>query len=283
MSDAFTPCCITRAPVQTTFRNGRGARFGIYGGFTLIELLVVIAIISLLAAILLPVFTSAQQSGKRARCAAQLKQLIQANIAYADDNGGHYVPGASDISGDNLHRWHGVRPDTSSPFDPTKGPLWLYMGKSGGLKACANATNLLGGFEGGCGGYGYNKAYVGGTSYRNDPPDSDTVTSSTSDIAYPTRTVMFADAAIAQAKGPAEYSFAEPPYHVSPSGTTYVGTPSIHFRHNGIANVGWCDGHVTTEKMTFTRPPSVFYRGSDNKRCGIGYFGSDDNTLFDNE
>lgn len=283
MSDALTPRCITRAPVHKIFRNGRGAHFGTYGGFTLIELLVVMAIISLLAAILLPAFASAQQSGRRARCAAQLKQLIQANIAYADDNGGRYVPAASDISDANLHRWHGVRTDVSSPFDPTKGPLWIYMGRSSGLKSCAGATNLLGGFETGCGGYGYNQAYVGGTSYRNYPPDSEMVASRTGDIAHPSRTVMFADAALAQSKGPAEYSFAEPPYHVSPNGTTYTSTPSIHFRHNGFANVGWCDGHVSAEKMTFTRPPSAFYRGADNARCGIGYFGADDNTLFDNK
>lgn len=282
MSDAVTSYSIIRAPVQKNFRNGRGACFGLYGGFTLIELLVVIAIISLLAAILLPVFTSAQESGRRARCAGQLKQLVQANLTYADDNAGRFVPAASDIGDENLHRWHGVREDASSPFDPTRGPLWIYMGRSGGLKTCPTAPNLSGTFEAGCGGFGYNQAYVGGTSYRNYPPESDAVASSMSDIAHPTRTVMFADAAITNSKGPAEYSFAEPPYHVSPDGPTYTTTPSIHFRHNTFANVGWCDGHISAERMTFTRPPSPFYRG-DNKRYRVGYFGTDDNSLFDNK
>jgi prepilin-type N-terminal cleavage/methylation domain-containing protein/prepilin-type processing-associated H-X9-DG protein len=299
MSDAVYPYCITRASVQQDFQSGRGARFGLAGStygtygtygthrtrrtaFTLIELLVVIAIIGILAAILFPVFTTAQQSGRRARCAQQLRQLVQANLAYADDNSGHYVPAASDISGDNLHRWHGVREDTGSPFDPARGPLWTCMGRSGGLKACPGAPNLSGTFEAGCGGFGYNQAYVGGTGYRAYAPEADEVASSSSDIAHPTRTVMFTDAAIANSKGPAEYSFAEPPYHASPDGTTYASTPSIHFRHNGLANVGWCDGHVSAPKMTFTRPPNPFYRG-DNKRHSIGYFGPDDNSLFDDK
>lgn len=45
------------------------------GGFTLIELLVVTAIVSILAAILFPVFAAAKESGKKSACLSNLRQL----------------------------------------------------------------------------------------------------------------------------------------------------------------------------------------------------------------
>lgn len=45
------------------------------GGFTLIELLVVVAIVSILAAILFPVFARAKDSAKKAVCSSNLRQI----------------------------------------------------------------------------------------------------------------------------------------------------------------------------------------------------------------
>jgi len=54
-------------------------------GFTLIELLVVISIISIIASILLPVFSRARESARRASCLSNLKQIGLATMMYSQD------------------------------------------------------------------------------------------------------------------------------------------------------------------------------------------------------
>jgi prepilin-type N-terminal cleavage/methylation domain-containing protein/prepilin-type processing-associated H-X9-DG protein len=287
MSAASSAKSVFKAPGPDNFRNRPRGRFGLYGGFTLIELLVVIAVIAIMAAIMFPVLAMAKESGRNARCALQLKQLVQAAISYADDNNGRYVPAACDIAGNNRHRWQGTRSNTSSSssFNPAKGPLWNYMGRSGGLKICPGIVNATNGYEAGCGGFGYNQFYVGGTYYRNWEPAADQIASATGDIAQPSRTIMFTDTAMAAGptKPMIEYSFAEPPYKVTPDGLGIAtNSPSIHFRHNGLANVGWCDGHVSSQRMTWTLSVKNAYR-CDNKSFALGWFGPNDNSLFDNK
>jgi prepilin-type N-terminal cleavage/methylation domain-containing protein/prepilin-type processing-associated H-X9-DG protein len=54
-------------------------------GFTLIELLVVIAIIAILAAILFPVFAKAREKARQSSCLSNVKQLALAILQYAQD------------------------------------------------------------------------------------------------------------------------------------------------------------------------------------------------------
>lgn len=61
-------------------------------GFTLIELLVVIAIIAILAAILFPVFAQARESARAASCTSNMKQVILAEMMYAQDYDETYAP-----------------------------------------------------------------------------------------------------------------------------------------------------------------------------------------------
>lgn len=54
-------------------------------GFTLIELLVVIAIIAILAAILFPVFAKAREKARQSSCLSNVKQISLAILQYAQD------------------------------------------------------------------------------------------------------------------------------------------------------------------------------------------------------
>lgn len=73
-------------------------------GFTLIELLVVIAIISILAAILFPVFSRARENARRASCSSNFKQIGIGVMMYIQDYDERYpfllqtYPGTSPVT-----------------------------------------------------------------------------------------------------------------------------------------------------------------------------------------
>lgn len=262
-------------------------------GFTLIELMVVIAIISILAAILLPALSRARQKALSVQCVNNLRQLFLANSMYAAENKGRYVAAAPDILNGfgGRVRWHGERATASaeSDFDPKKGLLAEYL-PDARVKECPVFTEFRrreeigNAFESGTGGYGYNMAYIGGTSYRNEPPESYVETTLDSRVSDPGATVMFADAAIPLEGGLVEYGFIEPPYFPTPDhphGNTEweYSSATIHFRHDGRANVLWCDGHISSEHWGWAPDTNIY--GGQNRRWAVGWFGRRDNYYFD--
>src|SRR5215218_5232851 len=61
-------------------------------GFSLIELLVVIGIIAILLALMFPMLSNAWAAARMVNCASNMRQLGQALIMYANENGGVMIP-----------------------------------------------------------------------------------------------------------------------------------------------------------------------------------------------
>ena len=265
-------------------RIERGTAPGRSGGFTVLEVLVVLAIVSMLVAMLLPGLSAAREQGRAIVCRSNVSQIMLANRFYAEDSNGVYVPGAADFRR-NLQRWHGRRDHAHEAFDSSRGPLAKYLGPDAAIRQCPTFTVSEiaenGGFERGNGGYGYNNAYVG---VQLEPKSnggfdvrSDRAGVVVDRITRPADTLMFADSAFVGSIV-IEYSFVEPRFHVSSPARRM--DPSIQFRHNGVAVVGWCDGHVDTRSRTFSWS-SGWYRGNPSQ-FDVGWFGdADDNSLFD--
>ncbi|MGA2172086.1 MAG: prepilin-type N-terminal cleavage/methylation domain-containing protein [Sedimentisphaerales bacterium] len=265
-------------------------------GFSLVEMLVVVSTVSVVMAVLMPALVVARSYARAIVCRSNARQLVLANLEYANDNDGFCVPAADDLwlplqgtFEGGYHRWHGRRTRPDEPFDPKKGPLADYLG-DGKVKGCparveftkdqAGPTN----FEAGCGGYGYNMVYIGsrlslpGMDFKKQYEE----TARLAEIKRPGATLMFADCAMAQSEWQyIEYSFAEPPYFLI-NGEVYTemfASPSIHFRHRGSANIGWADGHIEPRPMAKTDGDNVYDVVSAN--MNLGWFGPVDNTPFE--
>jgi prepilin-type N-terminal cleavage/methylation domain-containing protein/prepilin-type processing-associated H-X9-DG protein len=74
-------------------------------GFTLIELLVVIAIIAILAAILFPVFAQAREKARQITCVNNLKQIGTGMLMYAQDYDETWMPSRTPAAGGNWNEW----------------------------------------------------------------------------------------------------------------------------------------------------------------------------------
>jgi prepilin-type processing-associated H-X9-DG protein len=115
-------------------------------------------------------------------------------------------------------------------------------------------------------------------------------------------TIMFADCAMPQTDNGRLYFSEESeiyaPWFVDSFNAAWGGTstlgrpqpakawgmasPTIHFRHAGMANVCWLDGHVTARRMDFSKLGTNAY-GADSAAAEVGWFGPDDFSLWDYE
>lgn len=212
---------------------------GVFSAFTLIELLVVIAIITILAAILFPVFARARENARKSSCASNLKQIGVASIMYSQDYDERHVPFTLGTNPSRLRIfWWGTYHLDTFERTMTGGFLFPYM-KNSQIGICQSLdVPEATGRQGNATGYGYNFLLSGATGGV-----------ALSAINKPAETVFLGDAARWM---PTEGKVWPADWLESPVSFNYgIGRGMFHGRHNGMGNVLWVDGHVKARRPTF--------------------------------
>ncbi len=197
--------------------------------FTLIELLVVVAIIGILAALLLPGLQRANETAKRIVCASNERQIYLAWTNYVNDFDGR-LPAVGTAVWDGVYS--GQRPWAATMVEQLH-PAVHYAGqyefRNGTILLCpkmkyySTARNVqyitYGMLSYGIGGW----APSGTTAYRTSVQ-----------IKYPSLQVAFVDNNLESSGAP------HLGYYAYSNNLNYI----THFRHDGLVNIVYCDGHV---------------------------------------
>ena len=220
--------------------------------FTLVELLVVIGIIGLLLSLLLPAVQAARAAARSVDCKNNLKQIHLATELHMEARRGCY-PAAWVIHDSYSIAWCGkyYKKDGDKLMDVTESPLWPFL-KVKQVLRCASFSpeKVKYTASGEISGFGINAQYVAGDPIVDSNDGYWGMTSygrpaRLSHIKTLSRTVLFGDAASVKAGLLKEEFFVFPLYK---HGGTQKNKPTFHFRHHGLANVVFCDGHVESIK-----------------------------------
>ena len=215
---------------------GRGAK-----AFTLIELLVVIAIISILAAILFPVFAQARERARQTACLSNSKQLAIALTMYTQDYD-ERLPMYQFPGGTTTYGWQwAMMPylkSTQVLICPSAEKICDLSGASQNYDPTYANPNL--GL--GSGSYGYNYAYLG--NYSGSAPNYTFATHTLAEVEVASRTVAFTE--ITGIMGTELINYPTD-WGNQRSNQCTAGSPAgkqFATRHMGGNNVVFVDGHA---------------------------------------
>lgn len=235
-------------------------------GMSLIELLVVLAILALTAAVMLPALSQARQAGRSSVCLAALRCAGLAAQLYADDNDGYFWPYFTDIAGADGGRrwWFGFEPGGPAAtgggrhrtLDRSSGFLSKYLTATLVDLRCPSFPYASGKFfpkfSPEAGGFGYNAAALAGVgaggASSGGPRKMQDFAAESADVFVLADGVHF-DRLDHSAGSIVNQPFNEPAYIEWQEPSLFSRNAGVnggfgHFRHNGLAQSLYIDGHA---------------------------------------
>ncbi|MFZ4777364.1 MAG: prepilin-type N-terminal cleavage/methylation domain-containing protein [Terrimicrobiaceae bacterium] len=198
-------------------------------GFTLVELLVVIAIIAMLAALLFPVGSRMLRQAQGAVCANNLRRTGELIFVYAGDNDGYFpwlIQNGNRCfnRGSTFGTLAGYDGMSDSDFTAARAKtIWNCPAQT------ASGTNCYYDYAG--------NVHVMGFQGQGSTPTYQVLKLSA--VKKPSATILMADNASDETNGMNRI-------YISKSTGQWPWTIGIGARHNGKANVLFCDGHVAS-------------------------------------